>query len=350
MRSINQRNTQTHTTVAETKITDVIVPEIFRKYVIERTAEKSELWQAGIISRDAQFDALANDGGRTQNMPFWQDLSGEDEVLSDSASLTPAKIGATKDVSVVNNRGKAWATNDLAGVLAGDDPMAAIVNLVAAYWARRMQAFLLSALRGIFSSTALALSNSLDIHQTSGSATSANFLTGSTFIDACQKLGDAKSSLTAVAMHSVVEAALLKLDLIDFLPDSTGKLSLKSFMGLRVVVDDGMTVETINALPVYSTYLFGQGAFAHGESTKARPIEGGFGDWYTEMGRGVLAGTNYLVNRRRFILHPRGVKWLDAAVVGTSPTNTELQNAANWARVYEAKNVRIVRVRHNVPA
>lgn len=336
--------------MAETKITDVIVPEIFTKYVIERTAEKSDLWQSGIVSRDAQFDALANDGGRTQNMPFWQDLSGEDEVLSDSAALTPAKIAATKDVSHVHNRGKAWSTNDLAGILAGDDPMAAIVNLVAAYWARRMQAFLLATLRGIFSSTALAASNGLDIYQPTGSATSANFLTGSTFIDACQKLGDAKASLRAVTMHSAVEAALLKLDLIDFLPDSTGKLSMKSFMGLRVVVDDGMTVETINSLPVYSTYLFGEGAIAHGESNKARPIEGGFGNWYTEMGRGVLAGTNYLVNRRRFIMHPRGVKWLDAAVAGTSATNTELQNGNNWQRVYEAKNVRIVRVRHNIPS
>lgn len=335
--------------MAETKISDVIVPELFTKYVVERTAEKSELWQSGIIVRDAQMDALANDGGRTVTMPFWQDLAGDDEVLNDSTPLTPGKIAAADDAARLHNRGKAWATNDLAGILAGDDPMNAIVNLVAAYWSRRMQAFLLATLRGMFASTALAASNGLDIYQTVGSATSANFLTGSTFIDACQKMGDAKGLLTAVTMHSAVEAALLKLDLIDFLPDSTGKNTLKSFMGLRVIIDDGMTVETINALPVYSTYLFGQGAIAHGESTKARPIDGGFGDWYTEMGRAVLAGTNYLVNRRRFLLHPRGVKWLDAQVTGQGPTNTDLQDATNWQRVYEAKNVRIVRVRHNIP-
>jgi hypothetical protein len=335
--------------MAETKISDVIVPEIFTRYVIERTAEKSELWQSGIVQRDAQFDALANDGGKTITMPFWQDLAGDDEVLDDSTPLTPGKIQASADAAAHHNRGKAWSTNDLAGVLAGSDPMNAIVNLVADYWVRRMQVFLLATLRGIFTSTALAASNSLDIHATVGSATSANFLTGTSFIDACQKLGDAKSKLVAVAMHSAVEASLLKLDLIDFLPDSTGKLTLKSFMGLRVIVDDGMTVETVNALPVYSTYLFGQGAIAHGESNKPRPIDGGFGDWYTEMGRAILAGTNYLVNRRRFILHPRGVKWTDTNVVGVSPTNLELQDGDNWQRVYEAKNVRIVRIRHNIP-
>ncbi len=40
-------------------------------------------------------------------------------------------------------------------------------------------------------------------------------------------------------------------------------------------------------------------------------------------------------------MHPRGVKWLDASVAATFPTNTETEAAANWERVYERKNVRI---------
>lgn len=40
-------------------------------------------------------------------------------------------------------------------------------------------------------------------------------------------------------MHSATEAAL-KLDLIDFLPDSEGKPSLATFQGRRVVVDDSL--------------------------------------------------------------------------------------------------------------
>jgi hypothetical protein len=34
-------------------------------------------------------------------------------------------------------------------------------------------------------------------------------------------------------------------------------------------------------------------------------------------------------------------------VAADSPTNAELETAANWTRVWEAKNVRMVAVTHN---
>lgn len=331
--------------MAKTQISDVIVPEVFQKYVQERTAEKSLFWTSGVVERSAEFDALANEGGRTVNMPFWQDLSGEEEVLSDTGSLTPAKIAASKDVAAMLQRGKAWSTNDLAGILAGSDPMGAIVDRVGAYWDRRMQACLNSTLKGVFAAANMA--DSILNIASSGTPNSSNFLTAATFIDATQKLGDAKSSLVAVAMHSLTEAALLKMDLIDYVPDSTGKLALKKFMGLDVIVDDGMPYETISGNVAFTTYLFGRGAIGYGEQTKAMPIEGGHGDWYVEWGRVPLASDTVLINRRRFMLHPRGVRWLDASVAGVSATNAERELQANWTRVYERKNVRIVKVVHN---
>ena len=62
----------------KTKIADVIVPEVFNKYVIERTAELSALYQSGIVVKDPELDALSTSGGRLINMPFCQDLSGDD--------------------------------------------------------------------------------------------------------------------------------------------------------------------------------------------------------------------------------------------------------------------------------
>ena len=40
-------------------------------------------------------------------------------------------------------------------------------------------------------------------------------------------------------MHSATEAALRKLDLIDFIPDSQGEAQIRTFQGRRVIVDDG---------------------------------------------------------------------------------------------------------------
>jgi hypothetical protein len=64
-------------------------------------------------------------------------------------------------------------------------------------------------------------------------------LNGSTFVDATAKLGDRADRLVAVAMHSATEAALRKLDLIDFIPDSESKAQIRTFQGRRVVVDCG---------------------------------------------------------------------------------------------------------------
>ena len=69
--------------MAVTKISDVIVPEHFAAYVIERTAEKSKILTSGIAVANPRLNELITGGGTTINMPYWKDLSGADEVLSD---------------------------------------------------------------------------------------------------------------------------------------------------------------------------------------------------------------------------------------------------------------------------
>jgi hypothetical protein len=60
-----------------------------------------------------------------------------------------------------------------------------------------------------------------------------------------------------------------------------------------------------------------------------------------------LVGEDHLISRRRFVLHPRGVSYVGAATAG-GPANTVLDDAASWTRVYEAKNVRLTRLRHKI--
>ena len=317
-----------------TRIADVIVPEVFNPYVIERTAELSELYQSGIIQADPAFDRLASSGGRLLNMPFWNDLTGADEVLSDQAPLQVENITAGQDIAVLLMRGKAWGVNDLAKALSGDDPMRAIGDLVAGYWARRMQVILLNTLNGIFGAANMA-GNALDISQ--AVAPAVPNITDATAADALQLLGDNKDKLTGFMMHSVTETSLIKQGLLtNEIETYNGEsVRVKRFLGKRVIVDDGCPVDQ----GVYTTYLFGEGAIAYGNG--AAPVP-------TETDRDSLQGDDILINRKHFILHPRGVAFQDAAVVGSSPTNAELANAANWSRVYENKNIRIAAFTHTI--
>jgi len=335
---------------ALTQIADVIVPSEFLPYVVERTAALSVFFTSGIVSTDPAFATIAAGGGQTVNMPFWQDLQGSDQVLLEATPLSTKKIAAVQDIAVLHNRGDAWSTTDLAKYISGDDPMGTIGDLVAAYWARKHEDQLIATVQGVLASTTgsppLSTSNNLDV-STTGSVTSDATLNGANFINAKQLLGDAKGKLAAIAMHSAVEASLLKQDLIDFIPVTDARERIETFQGLQVIIDDNMP-SGVNVNTWYTSVLFGLGAFAMGVSATDEPLEGGFGTWQLEFDRVSLAGQSIMINRRRFLLHCRGVKWNGASMAGPSPTNAELATAANWTRVYEQKNIRMVAIKHNV--
>ncbi|WP_312964596.1 major capsid protein [Stutzerimonas kunmingensis] len=317
--------------MADTKISDVIVPEVFNPYVWNLTRELTLLRMGGIVSNDAELDRLASTGGNTLNMPFWNDLTGADEVLDDSAPLTPEAITAGQDVAVLHLRGKAWAVNDLAAALAGDDPMRGVADLVAGYWARQQQKTLISSLRGVFADN-VANDASDMVHDVSAVVGDGAKFSAEAYLDAEATFGDAIGRVAGVAVHSVIYNAMRKQNLIDFLPDSEGKPTIAVYMGKRVLVDDGMPVSGSGADRVFTSYLFGDGAIGYGEGAPKVP---------TETDRDSLAGIEYLITRRHFLMHPRGIRWLGASVAGAAPSNTELAAAANWNRVYDRKQIRI---------
>lgn len=330
--------------MAATKISNIIVPEVFNPYVVQRTAELSALIKSGIVVPDPQLDELAKSGGKLINMPFFNDLTGDDEVLDDGTDLTVGNIGTNKDIAALLMRAKAWGVTDLAKALSGDDPMRAIGDLVAEYWARKEQATLIKILTGVFAdnTTNDAGDHVKDISIADGNAsTDVNKIGANAIIDSSALLGDALIGLTAIAMHSVPYANLCKQNLIDFTPTSTQNIGFGTYLNKTVIVDDTCPVVSgATSGKVYTSYLFGRGAIGRGEGEAPVP---------TETDRDSLGGggTDILINRRHFILHPRGIKFTSTSVAKASPSNDELALATNWDRVYESKNIRLVALRTN---
>lgn len=334
-----------------TTLQDVIVPELFNPYVINRTMELSNLVQSGIIVNSTEFDALASQSAPTVNMPFFEDLTGESEPVIEGENLTIDGIGSNADVAAIIRRAKGWSATDLSAALAGKDPMQAIASLVAGFWARDMQKELVAVLKGIFgtipagteetTATTRLASNILDISTGTGNAAK---WSGAAFIDAEQKLGDAKTLLTGVCMHSAVEAALKKQNLIETVQPSND-VSFGVYQGKRVIVDDGCPFTGTGANMVFSTYLFGQGAIALGNGS---PV--GFVATETDRDKKKGSGVDYLINRKTNILHPRGIAFTSENVKNKKegPTRLELADPKNWNPVYEPKQIRIVEFRHKI--
>lgn len=222
--------------MAETKIADVIQPELFAQYVIDKTTEKNELMYAGVIESNPKLNQLINGGGTIFTMPRWNDLDGESEVLDDSNSLTVNRITSYAELATMMIRGKAWGANELAGALAGDDPMKAIASLVADWWVRDEKKTLMSILKGVFTSASMA------DHIKDITTEVTTKISGEAVLDAKQLMGDASNLLQMIYMHSAVFTELQKQNMIQFIPVAESKITIPTYLGYRVVMDDSAPV------------------------------------------------------------------------------------------------------------
>ncbi len=331
--------------MAVTRLAQLVVPEVFTAYTQVLTAQKSAFVQSGVINIDAFFSNLLVGGGTTFNHPFFNDLAdtisnvGNDDPAVDAV---PELITTGSEISIRLSRNQHWSSMDLAGQLAGPDPLDAIANLVADYWVRQLQLMLIASVQGVIADNEANDAGDMVLDIGIGTAPSAaNLFSAEAFIDAAQTMGDRSDSLVAVAMHSVVFTRAQKNNLIDFIPDSRGEVDIPTFLGRRVIVDDGLPVVVNGSNNDYSTYLFGAGSFAQGVGQAKVPTET---DRFPLAGRG--SGQETLTNRVEWLLHPRGTAFT-ATLTDPSPTNPELATATSWDRRVERKLVRIAELRTN---
>lgn len=330
--------------MAVTSITNMItVPEKFSSYVLDRSTELNTMVNAGIASSDAVVGQLINgtpQGGRFIEIPAFNALDGEDEVFSES-DVGVSNVTTKSSHATLLMRQKAWGTTDLARVLGGADPMAAVGNLLADWWNSREQAIYLSILKGILDPTSGALKDHVnDI--SAGSDAAANISDAAT-LDTKQLLGDHYASLGMVFMHSAVYTYLQKNGMITRNPifdPSQSSVEMERYLGYAIMVDDGMPVTE----GVYDTYFLGANAFIRQDGTPAGFIG-------TETDRDKLGAKDYLINRRCMIITPRGLSWNTGATYPEGiyyPTNTMLATPENWTLATDAKKIPIACLRHKI--
>lgn len=335
--------------MAVTRLTDVIVPSVFNAYMTKNTTEKTSIFTSGILRSDANLARFLSGGGQTVNVPFWKDLvNAEPNTSSDDPAVNavPAKIAAGTDIAIRINRNNGWSDADLVAELAGEDPMKAIGQRVAAWWARAFQAHLVNVLRGVFADN--IANDAGDMVRTVGTdavgaSVAAEQISAEAILDTAQTMGDASSGLSTLIMHSVSYVRLAKLNLIDFIPDSGGNVNFPSYLGYRVIIDDGVpAIAGVNRI-TYWTFLLGRQCIGWAESPPMVPVET---MRKPEQGNG--GGVEELWSRRQYIMHPYGIKFTSVALAGKSPTNTESATATNWDRVVvERKQINMALLRTN---
>jgi hypothetical protein len=316
------------------------IPQLFLEYQQEEIKDRNALVNSGLMVTNDAIQAEFAKGGKTIDLPFFGDLSGDSEVLNDTTGLTPSQLAGDVQTGVRNIRGRAWSASDLAGELAGSDPMQAIARRTGQYWVRDMQKTLINILKGMFV-TGGPLASS---HAVGGTTTQ---LSQSAMVSGIAKLGDAGQELTGILMRAPVYYALMNLDLI--VPASNTsqldtrlsreRLELGTYLGRPVFVDDTLPYDSgvgPSGQDVHHTYFFGPGAFAYATAPAKTPVE---------TDRDSLKGIDYLMNRTHYLVHPNGISWTGNAA-GNAPTNAELATGTNWSKVFtDDRNIRLTQLR-----
>ena len=213
------------------------------------------------------------------------------------------------------------------------------------YFARQWQRRLVATTNGILADNIANDSGDMVIDVSSASIagqTAATLFNRDAFVEALYTMGDAADGIEAIAVHSSIMAQMVKNQDIDFIPDATGTSTIPTYLGKRVIVDDGLTV-TAGATDgfVYTSVLLGSSAFGYGVGSPTMPVE-----IEREAAQGNGGGIETLWVRNSWILHPFGFQ-ATGTPAGNSFTQAELALATSFDRVLERKQIKLAYLKTN---
>jgi len=328
--------------MATVQLSDIIDVKVFQDLPSVNSPEKTAFYTGGIVTRSGLLDGLATAAGKTAELPFWNDI--DPTVVPNLSNDNPAsiatasKIAQGEQISRKAFLNKGMSATDLASEIAsGPLAMDQIKARIDTYWTRQWQRRLIASSNGVLADNIANNAGDMRVSvaaESTGAQSATTRFSRDNFTDAVYTMGDAASTLRAIAVHSAVMSQMVKQDDVIYIPDSQGMLTIPTYMGLRVIVDDGLTVTTGTTSGFkYTSVLFGEGAFGYGDGVPLNPVE-----VEREAAQGNGAGIETLWTRKTYIIHPFGFQ-NTGTPAAVSFTLAELALAGTWSRVVERKNV-----------
>ena len=306
--------------------------EVFGKYLetVPRVKQNA-LLKAGILRGRSDLKTLLAEqtGGNFITVPMTGLIGGSAVNYDGDTNITATALETFMQGVIVVGRAKAWQEKDFSQDITGHDFMADIAAQVGDYWDEVDQATLLKILEGIFgvSTNGFATDHTLDI-----TGETVKTVDATTLNSAIQKAAGAnKNIFSVVIMHSVVATNLENQQLLEYAKytDPSGiqrDMSLATWNGRTVLVDDDVPVDTTGTNPVYTTYILGEGAFDYCDCGARVPNEL-YRDPTTK------GGQEMLITRQRKLFAPRGFSFVQPSTAIISPTDAQLATAARWTPV-----------------
>lgn len=327
----------------------------FDEEVFTGMMEEVDYWNApimasGIVQQDSSIMDLIGAEGNVATIPMYKPLNAYDdemEALNNDGQTdnVPTEISGSKQTCMLIQRMKAFQTKDFTQELTGSDPMTHIKNKISGYYTQVWERELMNIAAAVLQIDGLS-GHVTDISN-AASTGAANLITGTTLIDAEQEaLGDMAGGLGLLIMHSKIFATYKKLSMVDFDKYTVNnvirqEITLPTIGGKHVFVTDYHTVDTTGVVPVFSTYMFGEGAFLSCDKKNYK------NQYTTNYDPESSAGVEKFYTKQGKVLHPNGLSLAVDNIAKESPTFAELGNKTNYSLKFNHKNVKMGIIKSN---
>lgn len=324
-------------------------PEVFTDYMSEQPTWKNAIIQSGVIVTDNRISQAVGSKGNVGTIPFYKPIDINDyepKNYDGFTDNTPSEISGGKQTFVVTRRMNAWQSKDFTSEITGADPLGHVASSVTNYYQQLWQHILTGMMKTIMSITKMK-NHIADV--TSGTTTfdNTNKISNEALIYLKQSAnGDMQTEGNLIFMHSMVEARLRELKLIDYdkytvANAMTGSTRIGAIGNDIIVVDDrGNTVDLTGDSPIYNTYIVGRGAFLQADITLENP-------YTTEFNPEKFGGIEMLYTKQAKCIHPNGFDFDVSAMAQESPEDTELFDKNNWDLKLNEKNIQIAMLKSN---
>lgn len=321
--------------------------EVFTVMMQEEDYWKNPILASGIVQQDDSIMDLIGEKGNVATIPIYKPLDANEsgmEALNNDGETnnTPVEISGNKQTCMMIQRMKAFKAKDFTKELTGADPMTQIKNKIAGYYQQVWENEMMNIAKAVLEVTALK-EHVLDLGEKAIDA-------GSVYDIGQAALGDMADGLGLMVMHSMIYKEYQKMGMVDFDKYVIGEViqkevTLPTIAGKHVLVTDRYTSNGLTGTnAVYSTFLFGEGAFLSCDKKNYEK------QYTTNYDPETAAGIDKFYTKQGKVLHPNGLSLAVDNIEKESPTFTELGTSSNYALKFNTKNVKMGLIKSKVGA
>ena len=293
--------------------------EVFTGMMQEADYWTTPIIASGIVQQDSSIMDLIGEHGNVATIPIYKPIDANEsgmEALNNDGETnnTPVEISGDKQTCMLIQRMKAFKAKDFTKELTGADPMTLIRNKIAGYYGQVWEKELMNIAQAVLAVAAL---------------------------------GDMAGGLGLMVMHSMIFKEYKKMEMVDYDKYVVNgviqkEITLPTIAGKHVLVTDRFTATGAGTDAVYSTYLFGEGAFLSCDKNNYE------NQYTTNYDPEASAGIDKFYTKQGKVLHPNGLSLAVDQIAKESPTYAELGKSANYSLKFNTKNVKMGLIKSKV--